>query len=71
MKNPPRKHDKKLEKIEPWIWRLKNDTDFHLQDPSQNWETRSEMAVPWSQEEQNAKPGAHNENQLKRVRQAD
>jgi hypothetical protein len=33
--NPPRKHDKELGKLEPWIRRLKNKINFH------RWQTAS------------------------------
>jgi hypothetical protein len=41
IENPPRKHDKKLGKLKPWIRRLKNKTDFHLQEPSTNQENHN------------------------------
>jgi hypothetical protein len=33
--NPPRKHGKKLEKLEPWIRQLKNKIGFYLQESKQ------------------------------------
>jgi hypothetical protein len=43
IETPPRKHDKKLEKIKPWFQWFKNKTDFHLKKTF----TKSENGNPW------------------------
>jgi hypothetical protein len=52
---PPRKHNKKLGKLESWIRRLKNKTDFHLQ----------ESAIRHAEDSDSQKSRAVRSNQLR------